>query len=202
VSTWRLLGELPQASTREEMRAQFIGEWNPWASHWFALTEFPIVVPDPRNPALRCHVKTFETGISMGRRRFAADLLDGIWRIYVPAVAGASGAFEASKPLYEGFWRTADTTSQRRVGNPDWPVPGSGWTGREVFLASLDHVEQTAKKIAYRGYSSCRICGCRNGDLEYQFMEWVWPSGFRHYVDEHHVRPSEEFQNFISQWAA
>jgi hypothetical protein len=30
---------------------------------------------------------------------------------------------------------------------------------------------------------------------------WEWPEGFRHYVAEHEVRPSPEFELFVREWA-
>lgn len=202
MSTWRLLGELTQARTREELQANFSLEWNPWTKHWYQLQEPPIVVPDPQNPNHLRHAVLYETSTSIGRSRFAVAWVDDVQRIYVLAGSDEAGAFEALTPRYEGFWRTTDPGSQGKVSNPDWPIPEPRWVDREAFLASLDRVEQIADKTACRGYSPCRICGCRNGYLEFTLREWAWPAGFRHYVDEHHVRPSKEFQNFVSQYVS
>jgi hypothetical protein len=49
----------------------------------------------------------------------------------------------------------------------------------------------------YRGSSTCRICGIRNGYREFNIAGWQWPSGFRHYIEAHNVRPSLAFQEFI-----
>lgn len=45
--------------------------------------------------------------------------------------------------------------------------------------------------------SLCRICGRLNGCSEFTLGEWQWPSGLRHYVEQHNVKPSDEFIEFI-----
>ena len=46
---------------------------------------------------------------------------------------------------------------------------------------------------SYRGFSSCRLCGCSNGSREYRFGKFVWPEGFRHYITMHNVKPTDAF---------
>jgi hypothetical protein len=57
-----------------------------------------------------------------------------------------------------------------------------------------------AKKITCFGYSYCRLCGCENGSESFSLENWEWPQGFRHYLVDHLVRPSPEFDLFISEW--
>lgn len=100
--------------------------------------------------------------------------------------------------LREGFWRrgngrpeTADTE-----GLP-WPEPDPSWDGRTAFLLALSQVESRARKEAYRGWSTCRLCGGANGSEEYSYGGWEWPSGFAHYIRDHMVRPTPGFEQFI-----
>lgn len=71
--------------------------------------------------------------------------------------------------------------------------------GQADFLAALYDIEDRANVIHYRGWSTCRICGKPNGSAEFEYRGWRWPSGYRHYVAEHNVRPSSEFHAFITE---
>ncbi|MFI5297271.1 MAG: hypothetical protein ACHREM_04170 [Polyangiales bacterium] len=45
----------------------------------------------------------------------------------------------------------------------------------------------------YFGWSDCRICGCRNGSSERSDGVYLWPDGFAHYLEAHHVKPPTDF---------
>jgi hypothetical protein len=92
----------------------------------------------------------------------------------------------------EGFWKTG-------VGSMlPHPLPlGKPWVGRKRFLAALARLEKRAAVRHFRGWSTCRICGCHNGSAEYQHRGWCWPSGYSHYVEEHNVKPSLAFLEFV-----
>jgi hypothetical protein len=109
-----------------------------------------------------------------------------------PHAAGLSE--EAAKK--EGYWRR----SYDEESELPWPIPEPGWVGRAGFLASLDQVEAVAERIAYRGFSLCRLCGRMNGHEGLRLAEWEWPAGFRHYVADHEIRPSRAFEAFIRSW--
>lgn len=92
----------------------------------------------------------------------------------------------------EGFWKDAN--------DPALPLPlPNMWSKPEsyFFLNKLKMVEKSAVVRRYKGFSACRICGCKNGSEEFIIDEWIWPSGFSHYVLDHQVKPSAEFINFI-----
>ena len=95
--------------------------------------------------------------------------------------------------LKEGHWRQAYDEDS----NLPWPVPEPNWDGRLTFLASLDKVEEAAEKSYCCGFSLCRLCGRPNGTEALWFAEWEWPAGFRHYVADHGIRPSQAFETFI-----
>lgn len=104
---------------------------------------------------------------------------------------------------YERFWRATESEDSELP----WPQPGPWWSGRETFLARLAAVETAAVLEndvegeecvrLYLGFSLCRVCGKLNGTLEYIVEHWIWPEGFHHYVLEHGVRPSPDFERFI-----
>jgi hypothetical protein len=93
----------------------------------------------------------------------------------------------------EGFWRQAvDDTSRR-----PWPTPDPAWADREGFLKRLDEVQRTATVIDFMGHSRCRLCGRPNGASEFSEGGWTWPEGLRHYIADHQVRPSPDFEDFV-----
>lgn len=92
----------------------------------------------------------------------------------------------------EGFWRSST--------EPDLPMPVAGETAlpnRDDLLAALEKAESQAAVKHWRGWSTCRICKKPNGTKEFSAGGWVWPEGFRHYIEDHHVSPSADFQHFI-----
>lgn len=98
----------------------------------------------------------------------------------------------------EGFWY-----SKEEPFFPH-PVPNIGpWEGEAEFLAALAVVEKHGRGIGYMGYSECRVCGCLNGTREYFDRQgrFMWPEGFKHYVRDHHVKPSDAFISYIFEMA-
>ncbi len=96
----------------------------------------------------------------------------------------------------EGFWRDSKQS--------DLPMPlvsDRPWAGKEEFINKLDIVQGrgNTERVGYRGFSMCRVCGKHNGTASYICEGWEWPEGFMHYVEEHNVRPSLAFEEFITQ---
>ncbi|BAG41518.1 hypothetical protein [Ralstonia phage phiRSL1] len=89
---------------------------------------------------------------------------------------------------YEGHWYSSFEPWWPSPTTSDWP-----WTGQSAFLNKLERVESTLDPVAYRGISRCRVCGEGNGCEEFNLEGWRWPSGFRHYIEQHNVKPSSEF---------
>lgn len=95
-------------------------------------------------------------------------------------------------PMREGFWFSED--------EPRLPIPIGAdhpWTGLAWFVQCLQKLEVNLQPVAYRGSSRCRLCGQRNGNEEFNSSGWKWPSGYRHYIEDHNVRPSLAFQEFV-----
>jgi len=95
--------------------------------------------------------------------------------------------------IREGFWRS---TYEQEL-----PMPvacDDPWAGQDVFIDQLEAVEASSETISYRGWSTCRICGCSNGSREYQAPGATWPEGLKHYITDHNVVPSQAFVDYIS----
>lgn len=93
----------------------------------------------------------------------------------------------------EGYWRV----SKDEVSPLPWPEPDQNWEGRERFLSRLAQLEASGVGMDYMGYSQCRLCGRNNGTSEFIVDGWTWPDGLRHYIAEHGVRPSPQFEAFV-----
>lgn len=91
----------------------------------------------------------------------------------------------------EGYWRASYA--------PELPMPVTDvdWPERTRFLVLLDEAEEASRKHYTKGMSKCRVCGDMNGSVEYELGGWRWPEGFRHYLTEHGVRPTPDFEAFV-----
>lgn len=100
----------------------------------------------------------------------------------------------SKKPNREGFWRSSQNSEDREL---PMPAEGKVWRGQAEFLDALEKLEAKANVAHYRGWSTCRLCKCVNGSTEFSARGWVWPEGYRHYVEVHNVRPSLAFQEMV-----
>jgi len=91
-----------------------------------------------------------------------------------------------------GYWR-----SDRE---PDLPNPldhvDTKWVNSEKNIV-IKYLDRGEVKNRYRGWSTCRICECRNGSTSMTDGVWLWPSGLAHYLRKHNVKPPQEFINYI-----
>ncbi len=91
-----------------------------------------------------------------------------------------------------GYWREKkDPNSIKDIHARKLPWPEDFITDnwqvgeKEAILKRLSDYD--GEEI-YMGYSTCRICGCRNGDTEFYDNRFCWPEGLAHYVSEHNVK--------------
>jgi hypothetical protein len=92
----------------------------------------------------------------------------------------------------EGYWYSAD--------EPQYPKPVAHLRPsptQAVFLEKLTKLESKAQKRHFKGWSNCRLCKKPNGSSEFTLKGWRWPEGYRHYIQDHNVRPSPEFKDFV-----
>jgi hypothetical protein len=93
-------------------------------------------------------------------------------------------------PCRVGFWHEKGDRDNK------WPLRPILDPKRKnkLLLKKLDALEKRAHVTHYKGYSKCRICGEHNGSAEYSKtvdgIEYIWPSGLRHYVKDHKMIPS------------
>lgn len=77
-----------------------------------------------------------------------------------------------------------------------WPDPRAlvdpAWDGDERESVAI-YLRYGLIASAWMGFSTCRFCEVRVGNLELTDGEYVWPEGLAHYVTEHQVRLPAEF---------
>ena len=95
-----------------------------------------------------------------------------------------------------GFWQEGETPQPRsRLPHPlDHVDPA--WDIHERHRVA-SYLREAKVVASYRGMSSCRICGCRNGSQEHSDGTYLWPSGFSHYLLLHDVKPPQEFIDHV-----
>ena len=99
---------------------------------------------------------------------------------------------KTKKIIREGFWRGKDEPTLPK------PVPrAKPRKGQRIFLKALSRLEYRLKPAYFKGWSECRVCGCRNGSGEYTHGGFQWPTGFYHYVKVHNVKPTDGFIEFV-----
>jgi hypothetical protein len=67
------------------------------------------------------------------------------------------------------------------------------WRGEERDAVIAYLLRRGYVRMAYLGWSTCRICGCENGTKDMTDGVYVWPEGFAHYLIAHEVKPPVEF---------
>ncbi len=90
--------------------------------------------------------------------------------------------------MKEGFWSSTNK-----------PIPNGIRIDQDIIelLTKLCKLESIASKRRFKGSSKCRVCGQRNGSVEFTYKGWTWPSGFKHYIEDHWVRPSKDFISLV-----
>lgn len=90
-----------------------------------------------------------------------------------------------------GYWRLSNDSDTADLPTPVADTCALSDDDREHLVAYLMRVDLPSTE--YRGFSRCRICGCRNGSADVCDGTYVWPSGLAHYVAEHRVALPDEF---------
>lgn len=94
-----------------------------------------------------------------------------------------------------GFWAQVPPNHPASVeGDLPWPsefyTPNWDDDERLKIAVYLDSGEEHA---AYKGWSTCRLCGIMNGSTDLTDGKYLWPQGYSHYIREHKIRPPQIF---------
>jgi hypothetical protein len=92
------------------------------------------------------------------------------------------------------FWDTGGSPSSG-LPHPAALIDES-WDTEEREIV-VDYLVRGFVARVYMGTSACRICGRRNGSLEFTDGVFIWPEGLAHYVKEHAVRLPEHFVRHV-----
>jgi hypothetical protein len=62
----------------------------------------------------------------------------------------------------------------------------------------IAYLKNGKRFMSWRGFSSCRMCKLwRNGADCLTDGTYIWPEGFAHYLEEHNVKPPDEFIKYV-----
>lgn len=95
-----------------------------------------------------------------------------------------------------GFWRATPNAAEELP----WPTESYDvrWDDRERLLVAR-YLDCGQEHAAYKGWSTCRICGKGNGSRDLTDGMYLWPEGFSHYVRDHKVKPPQDFIDRVKQ---
>jgi hypothetical protein len=70
---------------------------------------------------------------------------------------------------------------------------------RARVVSALKEIESKnlGRNRRYKGFSRCRVCEKINGSTEREIGGYRIPYGYVHYIEEHGVKPEQEFINWI-----
>lgn len=140
-------------------------------------------------------------------RTNSIKLQDGLCaRSFLPRTGGKSeewfSCFSLTKEKYradtyiEGYWREGNWN--------EYPVPkpSDNPVSKELLDKLCAITSEYASRTNYLGLSKCRICGIMNGCGEYTLknkdgVTFRYPEGLMHYLKEHNIHISKEFQEFL-----
>ena len=101
-----------------------------------------------------------------------------------------------------GFWK--NTRAQGVEAPAPWskqyndlPIENSATAGNATYVQRLKALQRHVVPTQYLGGSYCRICEQYNGSAEYEFVGFVWPSGYMHYLEDHNVACDPVFAAFL-----
>lgn len=110
---------------------------------------------------------------------------------------------------YESFWRSSITSRTLDYNGKVLPYPKINikWQGRNLFLGKLILAQKNLKKkgkfIEYEKeeFKNCLICGKKNvTKILYDVNRTRWEDGLVHYIEEHKIKPSDEFIDIIFKY--
>lgn len=82
-----------------------------------------------------------------------------------------------------GYWKQREDSTE----DLPWPVVGrqlSDDTKHKILL----YLNRGKEYCAWKGCSTCRLCGCLNGTVcMTDGKHFIWPEGYAHYIDKHNI---------------
>ena len=107
--------------------------------------------------------------------------------------------------IHIGFWKQhIDDGVNLMPWEQKWnqmPIENSAMKDQTDLILKLEQIQKQydmyPHKTSYFGASKCRLCGVSNGGDEYCVDNFVWPSGYIHYLKDHNVVCDEKFKIYL-----
>jgi len=99
--------------------------------------------------------------------------------------------------LHVGFW--SDEHLDTALPHPREFIDPA-WSSQERAIVA-NYLRNGQEHASYRGFSYCRFhCGkpsTQMGSRDLTDGVYVWPQGFVHYIEDHNVKPPQEFISHV-----
>lgn len=104
----------------------------------------------------------------------------------------------------ESLWRDSKKKLKKDTNNKLYPYPteGSSWSAMHDFYKYLLEINKYLKFLnkysVYDTPKKCIICNEKNISRGmYIFNDYIWEDGLTHYINNHKIKPSDDFIDFI-----
>lgn len=112
------------------------------------------------------------------------------------------------KIRYVGFWFKNNTPHPYPSSSssdldllPLKVVKSSNQPNDPHLIEKLKEIQKIAGVRKYIGFSPCRLCNQQNYANEYFIDSFVFPRGYLHYLEDHHVPFDPYFQIFVQNFS-
>lgn len=110
---------------------------------------------------------------------------------------------EGNKSL-EGYWLGKTSFLSAKGPNPTDFVNESSTipnvTQEKLLVVEHYITELGGSEKCIPSISQCELCHKKNGNCYFELDGFKWPSGYIHYLRDHHTIPSLEFENALKKW--
>lgn len=90
-----------------------------------------------------------------------------------------------------GYWKKSIDS------NESLPWPEEGNLSSDQKNKVIQFLSEGKVKHSWRGMSQCRICGCFNGSTCLENGDFLYPSGYVHYIQDHNIQPDPRLMDFL-----
>ncbi|QXV73691.1 hypothetical protein [Rhizobium phage RHph_N46] len=146
------------------------------------------------------HIKSGKKPATPARARSGKLVVEGGKTVIKPIAKKTTSrpVKEEPKDYLEGFWYDPKARKETdHLPRAELCTRGRSYAGKSDVTTLLGAAQVKARVNSYKGWSTCRLCGEKNGSKEYSLNGFRWPEGLTHYIDAHNVLVTGEFMSFL-----